>query len=217
MPMLNEDVYRLICHELAQRAESLVSLACASRLLATICRGHIFRRMKLDIHRGLDFMALDAIIARDPALSTAIRQLTLFDDGTPPLPQFFDTGRGEHPLLFTTDGYTILTNDSSYFSHLVRRLSNVQSIQLSLKYTFATSSKLPLQWDQLSSSFKQLIYRPEVRNVDLEGIRNIPVDVSTMFLSKHSLRLSRCTYECDSIVTVPSRWPASNWVNRVSR
>ncbi len=77
--------------------------------------------------------------------------------------------------------------------------------------------QVSLQWDQLSCAFKQLVYRPEVTNVDLEGIRNIPIDVSTMFLTKHSLRLSRCTYECDSIVTAPSRWPASNFKVNLSK
>lgn len=204
--MLNEDVYRLICHEVAQTNESLLNLACASRLFAAICRGHLFRHMKLDIHRGQDFEGLGAILVRDPALSSAIWQVTLFDGSVPPLPQLSNEHE-EHAPSPNTDGYTLLTNDSSYFSLLISRLSNLKAVELSLKYIFASTPAL--RWEELSTALQQLIRRPDVRHVGLEGIRDIPMDVSIMFLSKDSLRLSRCTYT--SCVVDLSRWPAPNF------
>ncbi|KJA25123.1 hypothetical protein HYPSUDRAFT_200026 [Hypholoma sublateritium FD-334 SS-4] len=212
-PMLNEDVYRLICHEYAQGHDSLLNLACASRLFAAICRGHLFRHMKLDIHCGQDSEELGAILERDPALSSAVWQVTLFDGGMPPLPQLSNIEPEEHTPSPTTDQYTLLTNDSSHFSFIIPRLSNLKAVELYLKYTFANTP--PLRWEELSTAFQQLLLRPEVRNVGLEGIHNIPMDVSTMFLSKDSLRLSRCTYT-PPVVDL-SRWPASNFKVTVTK
>ncbi|KAF9483232.1 hypothetical protein BDN70DRAFT_929403 [Pholiota conissans] len=199
-PMLNVDILYAIVDQLedGHARATLQSMSCTSKLLAGICRGRIFKRVKLDIHDRGDIHLFSSILDRDPHVARAVRHLSITDNHPPSVPT---KAVGEHQRVeegsstsLDVDVYAEVTQERSALSHVLWRLQNLSNIAVLFQYTFTSHIRAPLRWTDLSSAVRHVFWQEGLRTTRLEGIRCIPISTSRTLLSMDDLQLSKCTF-----------------------